>query len=99
MRKIRLAAASVLTSCLLAMFAPAIQAQENRNVKIINRASSPIRYLYASNVDNSKWSQDLLGPLNVIFTNYYQIFNLDDSTGHCLYDIKAVLSDGRQASA
>lgn len=70
---------------------------ENRVVKVINRASDPIYHLYISNVDENSWGPDQLGYFEWIGTNRYRNFNMDDGTGHCLYDIKAVLSDGREA--
>ena len=71
-------------------------AQENRHVRIINRASSPIYHLYASNVDRGGWEEDILG-LDVLPTGEYRDANIDDGTGHCLFDLKAVLGDGRTA--
>ena len=71
--------------------------QENRQVKVINRASAPIYHLYISNVDEDNWGPDQLDWNESIGTNQYILINMDDGTGHCLYDIKAVLSDGREA--
>ncbi len=91
-----------LVICLVAFFALGLttisaQSGENRRVRIINRASSPIRYLYASNVDRSTWEEDILGPMVMIGTDRYMDVNIDDGSGHCLYDLKAVLLDGRTA--
>ena len=83
--------------CLLGLASTDINAQENRRVRIVNQSSSSIRYLYASNVDRNHWEEDILGPMRVIAPGYYINANIDGGTGHCLYDLRAVLADGRQA--
>lgn len=94
--KSRLAAA-VTALCLLTSLTSSAQSSEDRHVKITNRASSPIRYLYASNVDRQTWEEDLLGPFNILLPDHYIVANIDDGSGHCLYDLRAVLYDGREA--
>ena len=90
-------AAAVTALCLLTSVTSSAQSDENRHVKIINRASSPIRYLYASNVNQATWQEDLLGPFTILLPDHYIVANIDDGTGHCLYDLRAVLYDGREA--
>jgi hypothetical protein len=83
--------------CLLSLAGSQIvNAQENRRVRIVNQSSSAIRYFYASNVDRGTWERDILGPM-VIAPGYYVNVNIDDGSGHCLYDLRAVLADNRQA--
>lgn len=81
--------------------APLAQAQsndsENRMVQVINRSSSTIFHLYVSNKDNTGWGPDQLGIFGIISPGYYRNFNMDDGTGHCIFDIKAVLQNGREA--
>jgi hypothetical protein len=84
--------------CLLSLAGSQIvNAQENRRVRIVNQSSSTIRYFYASNVDRHGWEEDILGPMRVIAPGYYVNVNIDDGSGHCLYDLRAVLADNRQA--
>ena len=97
MKRVRDIAAFAFALCLVGLTSTTAQAQENRHVRVVNRASSPIQYLYASNVDRETWEEDLLGPSRVLPTNYYIDVNIDDGTGHCLFDLKAVLSDKRVA--
>jgi hypothetical protein len=97
MKRIRNTAIAALALCLFGIVSTIVHAQENRYVRIINHASASIRYLYASNVDRDDWQEDLLGPFRVLTPNHYIDANIDDGTGHCLYDIKAVLSDRRVA--
>lgn len=73
------------------------QDNENRVVKVINEASRPIYQLYVSNVDQSGWGPDQLGLFETVDIDHYRMFNMDDGSGHCLYDIMAVLSDNRTA--
>jgi hypothetical protein len=70
--------------------------QENRRVKVINHSSSAIYHFYASNVDSDNWEEDILGE-ETIPPGGSRIVNIDDGTGHCYYDLKAVLYDEREA--
>jgi len=81
---------------LLALAVSTTQAQLDRRVRIVNRSSSAIFYLYASNIDRRGWEEDLLGP-QVIQPGYYIWANIDDGSDHCRYDLRAVLQDGREA--
>lgn len=85
----------------LALGAAGSQAQsgDNRNrvVDVRNESSLPIFHLYISNVSNGGWGPDQLEIFQTIGVDRYRTFNMDDGSGHCLYDIKAVLSDGREA--
>jgi hypothetical protein len=71
---------------------------EDRVVKVINETSAPIYHLYISNVDQGRWGPDQLGILQTIDSDHYRVFDMDDGSGHCLFDIQAVLSDGRKAT-
>ena len=67
----------------------------NRHVMVINSSSYSILALYASNEDSNSWEENMLhgrrlapgGEVNV---------NVDDGTGHCVYDFKAVMRDGTE---
>lgn len=80
---------------LLAM--PSHATAQNRAVKIVNEASTPIYHLYVTNVGDDDWGPDQLGAFETIGYDRYRIFNMDDGTGYCMFDLKAVLSDGRVA--
>jgi hypothetical protein len=92
----------VLTIAWLALGALIVQGQssdrENRAVTVVDEASLPIYHLYVSNVDQDEWGPDQLGIFQTIDPNRYRVFDMDDGSGHCLYDIQAVLSDGRKAT-
>ncbi|HEX4134340.1 MAG TPA: hypothetical protein VHY84_06945 [Bryobacteraceae bacterium] len=75
----------------------AMQAQSGRRVQIINRSSSSIEYLHASNSEHPQWDSDLLGPMRLIAPGRSVDVRIDDGTGHCRYDLRAILLDGREA--
>jgi hypothetical protein len=67
----------------------------NRHVEIINKSHYTVRSFYASNVDSSVWEEDILG-VGVLAPGYEVDVNINDGTGHCHYDLKAVFSNGQQ---
>jgi hypothetical protein len=83
--------------CFLVLAGSTTHAELGRRVQIINRSSSPIEYLHAANTDHPKWDEDLLGPMRVIPPGRYIEANIDDGSGHCRYDLRAVLMDGSEA--
>ena len=83
--------------CLLAFGGSTTQAQWGRRVQIVNRSSSSIEYLQASNNDHQKWEKDLLQPLRMIHPGHYIDVDIDDGSWHCRYDLRAVFVDGREA--
>jgi hypothetical protein len=89
-------AAGIVSLCVAGALVADAQS-ENRHVRIINRSSSSIRYLYVTNVDSRSWGPDLLGDFNVLLPGYYIDEDMDDGTGHCIFDLRATLYDGRVA--
>jgi hypothetical protein len=85
------------TVCFLTLGGSATQAQSGRRVQIINRSSSAIEYLHASSNDHPRWEEDLLGPMRLIPPGHSIDAKIDDGSGHCRYDLRAVLLDGREA--
>lgn len=97
MKKIRHFTLCLVALCATVTFDASAQSHENRMVRVVNRSSSTIQYLYASNVDEDRWGWDVLGLFQVIAPDHYLDIDMDDGTGHCLFDLKAVLADGREA--
>ena len=86
--------AAIAAASILAGLAPASAADRyDRRVVIINDTGVEMREFYASNVGTYSWQEDILGrytlPAGQSFTA-----NIDDGTGYCMYDFKAVFSDG-----
>jgi hypothetical protein len=71
------------------------QSQDNkdRHVLIINHRSMTMTGFFASTVDAKTWQEDILGT-SVVEAGHQVNANIDDGTGACLYDFKAVFNDG-----
>lgn len=65
----------------------------NRNVTIINKTKHVIVSFYASNVGSNDWEEDILDTDMLKPGQRIQI-NIDDGTGYCKYDFKALFDDG-----
>src|SRR5271154_6223946 len=68
-------------------------AAADRHVTIDNKTDSALVHFYASNVNQNYWHDDLLGD-ETIDPNYHWRLNIDDGTGACMFDFKAVFDDG-----
>ncbi|HWA63003.1 MAG TPA: hypothetical protein VG939_16605 [Caulobacteraceae bacterium] len=68
-------------------------AGEDRHVRIINETSHTMVRFYASNVSRDSWEEDILGR-DVLKPGQDVNINIDDGSGHCKYDFKAVFDDG-----
>ena len=83
---------------LVVLFASAVSAQAlNRWVTIENISGITMREFYASNRDQRTWGRDWFGP-DVLPSGYERQFNLDDGSGYCVWDLKAVMSDGQEVT-
>ncbi|MGA0602947.1 hypothetical protein ACO2Q3_19715 [Caulobacter sp. KR2-114] len=69
-------------------------ASEDRHVRIINETDHTMVHFYASNVAAKSWEEDILGD-SVLKPGDDVKINIDDGTGHCLYDFRAVFDDGK----
>ena len=70
----------------------------DRRVEIINESSYDIREFYASNVDSKSWEEDILGR-NILPAGSSVVINIDDGSGYCLYDFKAVFADDDEVTS
>jgi len=95
-----MAAAMAMTS-VGAMLAPssAAYAQSrdrfDRRVVIINNSSETLTHFYASNVGTNDWQEDILGT-GVIPPGEQTTINIDDGTGYCRYDFRALFHNERE---
>ena len=65
----------------------------NRHVLVVNNTDITMMRFYASNKDSTSWEEDILG--DDVLPPHSQIdINIDDGTGYCIYDLKAVFDDG-----
>ena len=68
---------------------------QDRHVMVMNMSSQTLRELYASPVTSDSWEEDLLGS-RVLAAGESINANIDNGTGECSYDLKAVMADGRE---
>jgi len=79
------------------LFAGAVSAQPlDRWITIINDTNVTMTDFYASNRDQSNWGRDWFGSGAMLFPSSQVDFNLDDGTGYCIWDLKAVFADGEE---
>lgn len=65
----------------------------DRRVTINNVSSYDIYEFYASNTGTNSWEEDILGK-DVLLAGSSVVINIDDGSGYCKYDFKAVFEDG-----
>lgn len=68
---------------------------EDRHVRIINETEHVMVRFYASNISENDWQEDILGQ-RILASGASVNINIDDGTGYCLYDFKAVFDDGEE---
>lgn len=88
-RMIGMAAAALLCLSSVAM-------AENRIVTVHNRTDSTLLSLYGSNRDASGWEEDIMGP-DLLLSGETVDVNFDDSSGYCIFDLRATFDDGSEA--
>lgn len=71
----------------------AVAFRQDRRVNIVNRTGVTIQEFYASSVGQNSWQEDILGS-SVLPSGRSVVINIDDGTGYCQYDLKAVFADG-----
>lgn len=69
---------------------------QNRVVEIVNDTGLTMMEFYASNVDRGSWEEDILGA-DVLPSGYSVDIDIDDGSGQCLFDFRAVFEDGSEA--
>lgn len=79
------------TAAVIVLAAPAIA--KDRKVNIINKTGVTITALYASNVDETSWQENMLGNSTLKDDDNIEA-NINDGTGACVFDLKAEFSDG-----
>jgi hypothetical protein len=65
----------------------------DRRVRIVNNTGYTIVEFYGSHTDARSWQEDILGR-DVLPSGSSVNINFDDGTGYCIFDFKAVFSDG-----
>ncbi|HTN61121.1 MAG TPA: hypothetical protein VL147_06150 [Devosia sp.] len=68
----------------------------DRRVQINNTSAYEIVEFYASNTGSNAWEEDILGA-DTLLSGSSVMINIDDGSGYCKYDFKAVFADGDEA--
>ena len=89
----KLGFAAISAAVLMSSFASAPAVAEDRRVRIINDTRHTMVRFYASNSSRTTWEEDILGQ-RVLPAGQSVMVNIDDGSGACLYDFKAVFDDG-----
>ncbi|HHL20561.1 MAG TPA: hypothetical protein ENJ52_03440 [Aliiroseovarius sp.] len=89
----KLAVSAVL---LLAFVLPA--SALDRRVRIHNQTGFTMVSFYGSNKGTDSWEEDILGS-QVLPSGSSVVINFDDGSGYCIFDFKAVFSDGDEVTA
>jgi hypothetical protein len=82
----------VLAAALFAAGVSSVAALDRR-VRINNYTSYDIIEFYASHRDASSWQEDILGR-DILPAGSSVMINIDDGTGYCVFDFRAVFEDG-----
>ena len=82
----------VLAAVLFAVGASSVAALDRR-VRINNYTSYDIIEFYASHRDATSWQEDILGR-DILPAGSSVMINIDDGTGYCVFDFRAVSEDG-----
>jgi len=84
---------SLIVLCLLAQSTNADSL--DRRVHIQNNSSYSMTKLHASNVRRTGWEEDMLG-IGILAPGRQINVNIDDGSGYCHYDLKAIFSTGAE---
>ncbi|WP_224701763.1 hypothetical protein [Devosia aquimaris] len=86
----------VVTISALALFSVAGSASAlDRTVSVNNLTGSVMTEFYASNTGTNDWQEDILGD-QVVGAGETATINIDDGSGYCKFDFKAVFDDGTE---
>jgi len=95
-----LAGLALVSASVLALSATSASAQsadgKDRHVQIINGTSQYMTKFYASNVGTDDWQENILHGRTLAPGRSVNV-NIDDSTGYCHYDLRAMFANGAYA--
>lgn len=92
MNALRTSMLAGLALVLVGLAAPSPAEAADRRVKIVNDTNHTMVRFYASRASTDSWEEDILGSSTLDPGEAVRI-NIDDGSGACLYDFKAVFSD------
>ena len=93
-----LSCAVLLTTLGFGLMTPDTAAAQDRRVRIINAGNVTVNSFQASNTTRKSWEEDILGS-SVLAPGQSVMVNINDGTGACMFDFKAVLANGRKVES
>ena len=95
----RLMSAGLLFAAIVfTALAPDTAAAQDRRVRIINASNVTVNSFFASNTKRTSWEEDILGN-SVLAPGQSVMVNINDGTGACMFDFRAVLANGRKVES
>lgn len=76
-------------------FAPVPAGAADRVVEIVNETGQTMTEFYASVTSTNSWEEDILGD-DVLEDGDSVDVNIDDGSGKCVYDFRAVFESGAE---
>ena len=86
---------STLAACGLLLSSVSAASAADRRVDILNKTGMTMTEFYASNTGMNDWEEDILGE-DVLENGDSVKVNIDDGSGKCRFDFKAVFKDGQE---
>jgi hypothetical protein len=86
-------AAAALAGFLLA---PVHASAADRSVEVVNKTGQTMVEFYASVANADTWEEDILGD-DILQDDEAVDVNVDDGSGKCVYDFRAVFESGAEA--
>jgi hypothetical protein len=93
-----IAASLCIAAFAFTLSTPDIAAAQDRRVRIINGTGTTVTRFHASNTSRRNWEEDILGS-SVLPAGRSVMVNIDDGSGACMFDFRAVLANGRTVEA
>ena len=94
-KSVKARVAGILGMLGVVVMSPVVHA-ENREVRIINETDRTMVRFHASNAGTSDWEENMLG-WDSLRSGGSFVADIDDGSGYCRFDFKAVFDDGRTA--
>ncbi len=88
----------MLATLAFGFMTPDTAAAQDRRVRIINASNVTVNSFQASNTSRKSWEEDILGS-SVLAPGQSVMVNINDGTGACMFDFKAVLANGRKVES
>ena len=86
----------IIRSAVLLLVSSQVAVAANRHVDIVNKTGMTLSEFYASNTGSNDWEEDILGRKTIDNGETFDM-NIDDGTGACRFDFRAVFEGGGES--